>query len=71
MSRPCSHPHLRPTQWNQPKPEPAEMIGCEHNYACPVCGYGAGMVPDPCHKNPVHRALLHSPERLPIFEDDL
>lgn len=46
----CSHPMLVPTQWNQPKPEPAEMVGCAcgMNMSCPVCGYGRGASPCDC-----------------------
>ena len=35
----CYHPELRPTGWNQPKPEPCEMIltcDCGANQMCPV-----------------------------------
>ena len=47
----CYHPELRPTDWNQPKPEPCEMIltcDCGANQICPVCGYGFGSYPCPC-----------------------
>jgi hypothetical protein len=47
----CYHPELRPTNWNQPKPEPCEMIvtcECGANQMCPVCGYGFGSYPCPC-----------------------
>lgn len=47
----CHHPELFPTAWNQPKPEPAEMIyscECGENYSCPVCGWGAGKWPCSC-----------------------
>ena len=47
----CYHPELRPTGWNQPKPEPCEMIltcDCGANQICPVCGYGFGNYPCPC-----------------------
>jgi hypothetical protein len=47
----CYHPELRPTDWNQPKPEPCEMIltcECGANRICPVCGYGHGSYPCPC-----------------------
>jgi hypothetical protein len=47
----CYHPELRPTDWNQPKPEPCEMIltcECGANQICPVCGYGFGSYPCPC-----------------------
>ena len=47
----CYHPELRPTGWNQPKPEPCEMIltcDCGANQMCPVCGYGFGNYPCPC-----------------------
>ena len=47
----CSHPELLPSQWDQPKPPPAKMIGpCEHNQGCPVCGWGWGCSPDPCEE---------------------
>ncbi|HEY1294688.1 MAG TPA: hypothetical protein VGJ60_16545 [Chloroflexota bacterium] len=45
----CSHPLLRPTEWEQKKPAPARFNGCEHTYSCPVCGMGQGMSPDPCN----------------------
>lgn len=46
----CYHHNLVPTAWNQPKPEPAEMIGCEcgQNMGCPVCGWGWGTYPCRC-----------------------
>ena len=47
----CYHPELRPTGWNQPKPEPCVMIltcDCGANQICPVCGYGFGSYPCPC-----------------------
>jgi len=47
----CYHPELRPTNWNQPKPEPCEMIltcDCGANQMCPVCGYGFGSYPCAC-----------------------
>jgi hypothetical protein len=61
----CYHPELRPTDWNQPKPEPCEMIltcECGENQTCPVCGYGHGNYPCTCmreHKkeNPVQIIL--------------
>jgi hypothetical protein len=48
----CHHPTMRPTGWNQPKPEPCEVIACEcgENYHCPVCGHGAGAWPCSCHR---------------------
>jgi len=48
----CCHPELIPTQWNQPKPEPCEMITCEcgQNAYCPVCGCGWGSVPCGCDR---------------------
>jgi hypothetical protein len=47
----CNHPALFPTAWNQPRPEPAEMVydcECGENYSCPVCGWGAGTYPCSC-----------------------
>ncbi len=43
----CGHPELFPTQWNQSKPEPCRTIGScpNHNYTCPVCGWGVGQYP--------------------------
>jgi len=38
--RMCNHPEWN---WNEPKPEPAEMIylcDCGENYSCPICGWG-------------------------------
>ena len=49
--RMCYHPNLLPTAWNQPKPEPAEMVyycECGENYSCPVCGWGAATWPCSC-----------------------
>ncbi len=44
----CFHPELRPTQWEQKRPAPTRMVGCEHNYSCPVCRWGVGSTYDPC-----------------------
>src|ERR1035437_920523 len=47
----CTHPNLVPTQWNQIKPEPCEMIqqcNCGGNEICPVCNFGHGQKPCPC-----------------------
>ena len=46
----CNHPELQPTDFNQEKPEPAEMITCEcgKNATCPVCGFGWGNIPCDC-----------------------
>jgi hypothetical protein len=47
----CYHPELTPTAWNQPKPEPCEMIltcECGANQTCPVCGWGQGAYPCAC-----------------------
>lgn len=45
----CNHPELRPTRWNQPKPEPALMVGCcEDNKICTVCGWGRASYPCRC-----------------------
>lgn len=43
----CSHPELIPTQWDQPRPEPARTIGgCPvHDYICPICGFGVSCAP--------------------------
>ena len=42
----CGHQELIPTQWNQTKPEPCEVVGCcPMNYSCPICGFGAGTIP--------------------------
>ena len=49
--RMCYHPELIPTAWNQPKPEPAEMVyfcKCGENYGCPVCGWGSATWPCSC-----------------------
>ena len=48
----CTHPNLRPTEWNQPKPKPwtGETCDCGSNWTCPVCGYGEGMYPCKCYK---------------------
>ena len=44
----CYHKRLRPTKWNQPKPEPCVMVPCvdyrEHtHYYCPICDWGWSM----------------------------
>ena len=46
----CHHPELRPTHWNESKPEPCEMVGCEcgENAVCPICGWGWGAAPCSC-----------------------
>lgn len=47
----CYHPELMPTTWNQPRPEPCEMIltcECGANQICPVCGWGHCSYPCPC-----------------------
>lgn len=45
----CSHPLLHPTMWDQPRPEPVEMVGCcDSNQTCPVCGFGWGSYPCEC-----------------------
>ena len=58
----CYHPELIPTDWNQPRPEPCEMIltcDCGANQICPVCGWGHCSYPCPCmikymKENPLH-----------------
>ena len=43
----CYHPNIRPTQWNQSRPQPTKVTGSsKNNYSCPVCGYGVGCYPD-------------------------
>jgi hypothetical protein len=46
----CHHPNLHPTQWNEPKPEPCEVHGCEcgQNWCCPVCDTGSATYPHEC-----------------------
>ena len=46
----CYHPNMRPTEWNQPKPEPAEMRECKcgQNRSCSICGHGHGSWPCRC-----------------------
>ena len=37
----CDHPTLRPTEWNQSKPEPCRMTvlcDCGWMQHCPICG---------------------------------
>ena len=49
--RMCNHPELIPTHWDQPRPEPTEMVyscECGENYNCPICGWGAGVYPCSC-----------------------
>jgi hypothetical protein len=50
MGRLCYHPTMRPTAWNQQKPEPCEVITCKcgENEYCPVCGHGRGSYPCTC-----------------------
>jgi len=54
---------LVPTQWNQSKPEPAEMIGCAcgMNMSCPICGWGRGA--SPCKCSTVKESLGRSLEQ--------
>jgi len=46
----CNHPELRPNSWDEPKPEPCEMIVCEcgQNAYCPTCRFGYGSYPCKC-----------------------
>ena len=49
----CHHPEVRPTGWNQSRPEPCEMVQtceCGKIQSCPVCGWGKGSWPCGCHK---------------------
>ena len=58
--RMCHHPELVPTAWNQPRPEPVEMVyscECGENYCCPVCGWGVGSYPCLCMRT-WHRGIL-------------
>lgn len=50
--RMCGHPELTPTQWDQSRPEPVEMVGCAcgQNQTCPVCGWGQGAYPCDCNR---------------------
>jgi hypothetical protein len=58
----CSHPLLQPTAWDQPKPEPCQMVGsCEHNLTCPVCGFGWGVYPCPCTPPAEVAAIIYRP----------
>ena len=43
----CSHPHLFPSQWEQKRPAPAEILECDGGCCrrCPVCGYGGVAFP--------------------------
>lgn len=56
----CYHNFLVPTDWNQPKPEPCEMITCEcgKNAGCPVCGWGWGQYPCDCGKKDVDEQAI-------------
>ena len=56
----CYHPFIRPTDWNQPKPEPCEMTtcACGKNVTCPVCGWGHGQYPCDCEVKQVANKLL-------------
>lgn len=49
----CHHPELLPTQWEQKRPEPAQMVGCDcgMNMTCSVCGWGRGAIPCKCTPN--------------------
>lgn len=59
----CHHPNLFPTQWNQQKPQPCEMIGCcELNQTCPICGFGTMTMPHEC-KNVFQKAFNEAIEK--------
>jgi len=69
--RMCNHPELIPTAWNQPKPEPAEMVyhcECGENYSCPVCGWGAAVWPCSCMKA---RQVEREDHGLRAYYDDI
>lgn len=61
----CNHPELRPTQWNQPRPKPTEMIkcACGMNATCPVCGWGRSCYPCECDR----RRVVARDSSEPIF----
>ena len=61
----CSHPELRPTHWDQPRPAPMKMVACDCglNASCPICGYGWGAYPCNCNK------AAWSPKCTTQFED--
>ena len=59
----CYHPEIRPMDWNQPKPKPAEMIftcECGQNASCPVCGWGQGTYPCECYRERLAKRVLDS-----------
>ncbi|MGA2270340.1 MAG: hypothetical protein ABSH44_17850 [Bryobacteraceae bacterium] len=61
----CNHPE---GPFGKPA---AKMVGCcEHNMVCPVCGWGFGCFPDPCHKDAMRLTIperkLTNPRRLVI-----
>ena len=51
MKQKCNHPGIRPTEWNQSRPAPAEVnttCKCGARWVCPVCGWGEGGYPCKC-----------------------
>ena len=55
----CNHPEWY--SYSEPKPEPAEIVyscECGENYACPVCGWGAGATPCSCERRKKVRESL-------------
>lgn len=68
----CNHPEMIPTQWNQSKPEPVEMIGpCEHNMICPICGWGWGCSPDPCEDKEQERLTISQADHERLLEQSM
>ncbi len=58
----CYHPEIRPADWNQPKPEPAEMVftcECGQNAYCPVCNFGYGTYPCECYREELSKRVLN------------
>jgi hypothetical protein len=63
----CYHINLRPTEWNQPKPEPwhGETCDCGTNWNCPICGWGFGAYPCECAKQRMGEAGIIGRTRKP------
>ena len=64
----CNHPELFPTAWADSRPEPAEIIyscECGENWACPVCGWGAGTYPCSCTRG------RHKGQDLRVWYDEI
>ena len=62
----CNHPEWY--SYGEPKPLPAEIIyscRCGENWACPVCGWGAGTYPCSCMRE------RHKGQELRVWYDEI